>query len=660
MAMPDSEAVQIDLLSTVTRYAIDGLSAIIAILDPTGSILVTNRAWNEFAIANSPISQASLGVGANYLMVCDRAMRNGSAEAGTFAAGIRAVIAEEQPTFEMEYPCHSPTEKRWFLGRVTRIMVDGLLYVIVAHENITKRVLSEQGTRLFSTVINESLSGIIITDAIERMIYVNPAFERISGYTLEELRGHRPSILQGEGTDIQTKREIRETLQAQHPISVEILNYHKSGRPYWIEMHIAPVFDVSGELTHFVAIENDISLRKKVEADLRHSEARLEEAQRIARVGSWEFDVVAQQITWSKELFHLLGRKLELGAPNSEESLALYPPEDAAHVYRLAERAIRTGIGYDTDVRRILQDGSTHWFQAIGNTVKDETGNVIRLVGTLLDITQRKQVEQELADLHYSLQQAREAETAISARVQSVLLTPTIPQNLPGVEIAALSLPSQQVDGDFSDFVVHSDKLFDLVIGDVMGKGLTAALLGAATKAQILRSFIYHLLDNAPDARLPSPEALVRRVHHTLTPRLIQLETFITVTFVRFDLAAGCATLVDCGHTHTIHYQATTDEYRLIQGDGLPLGVLEKESYRQISIAISPGDLFVFYSDGITEAHNPEGEMYGANRLLELLRSRRYETPKEQIEALQRSLRDYTDTTNFADDVTCIVVAIHE
>jgi two-component system cell cycle sensor histidine kinase/response regulator CckA len=119
--------------------ALDALTAQVAILDERGVILATNRAWRNFATQNGlPTAQVSEGV--NYLAACDQAAP-AATEAAQMAQGLRKVIAGEKPEFILEYPCHSPTEQRWFLCRVTRFASGGPVRVVVAHENITQMKL---------------------------------------------------------------------------------------------------------------------------------------------------------------------------------------------------------------------------------------------------------------------------------------------------------------------------------------------------------------------------------------------------------------------------------------------------------------------------------------------------------------------------------------
>ena len=132
---------------SLTNIILDALSAHIAILDKNGVILKTNQTWRKFATANRlklPADTSPI----NYLSVCDLAKGESSEEAKVVAEGIRSVIDGEINEFLLDYPCHSPTEKRWFYMRVTHIPGDGPMRVVVSHENITALKLAEEALKI--------------------------------------------------------------------------------------------------------------------------------------------------------------------------------------------------------------------------------------------------------------------------------------------------------------------------------------------------------------------------------------------------------------------------------------------------------------------------------------------------------------------------------
>jgi len=121
---------------------LDGLSSHIAVIDASGEIVLTNKAYREFASQNGGDPRA-VSEGANYIAICDTAQGEGSLEAAPFGKAIRRVLDGSCLSFEMEYPCHSPDRKRWFIGRVTPFRGDGPQRAVVAHEDITERKKGE-------------------------------------------------------------------------------------------------------------------------------------------------------------------------------------------------------------------------------------------------------------------------------------------------------------------------------------------------------------------------------------------------------------------------------------------------------------------------------------------------------------------------------------
>jgi PAS domain S-box-containing protein len=110
--------------------------------------------------------------------------------------------------------------------------------------------------------------GIVITNADGLTTWVNPGFSRLCGYDPAELLGKKPgAVLQGAQTDAEAVQRLRTALQARQPCSVDLLNYHKDGHPYWVAIHITPLIDSAGQLARFVAIERDITDSKVAEQE---------------------------------------------------------------------------------------------------------------------------------------------------------------------------------------------------------------------------------------------------------------------------------------------------------------------------------------------------------------------------------------------------------
>ena len=255
------------------------------------------------------------------------------------------------------------------------------------------------------------------------------------------------------------------------------------------------------------------------------------------------------------------------------------------------------------------------------------------------------------------LAQARQREGEVGAKIQQTLLLGQPPHDLPGVQVAALTVPSQQIDGDFYDFYQHNNRCLDVVVGDVMGKGVPAALLGAAIKSSFLRA-LSSLIAPLDRGKLLEPEEIVTSVHVAVSRQFIGLESFATLCYARFNLEQCRVTLVDCGHTKTVHFHSRTGTSETLHGGNTPLGLSEGEIYKQVFAPFEVGDIFFFYSDGVTEAQNEAGEFFGVDCLIELIQTHSDLTPGELIDKVRAAVVAFSHTEAFADDVTCVAVKI--
>jgi PAS domain S-box-containing protein len=155
-------------------------------------------------------------------------------------------------------------------------------------------------------------------------------------------------------------------------------------------------YDNNGQVSRLYGTVQDISDRKFIEKNLRKSQARLVEAQRITKLGNWEWDVASDTTIWSQELYRIFGRDPALCSPSYEEVLLLYVEEDRQKHAQAVQLCVSTGESYYQELRILKPDGSCGYIEAIGHAECDEYGKVIRLYGTAQDISDRKNIEQEL------------------------------------------------------------------------------------------------------------------------------------------------------------------------------------------------------------------------------------------------------------------------
>jgi diguanylate cyclase (GGDEF)-like protein/PAS domain S-box-containing protein len=200
-----------------------------------------------------------------------------------------------------------------------------------------------EGVGFYAALVAEhSSDSIIVADRAGRVEWCSPSFERLSGYSLAELRGRTPgSVLQGAETDPATVALIREAIASYRPIRTEILNYTKSGAPYWIELAITPVFSADGTLTHFMSVERDVTERRRADAATAEIIARERQNQHERRL----FALTSEWLYATKSLDELL-----MVVRRAMETLI---PEAAGQFYLFSESrdtlelAARWGDGAD-------------------------------------------------------------------------------------------------------------------------------------------------------------------------------------------------------------------------------------------------------------------------------------------------------------------------
>ena len=262
-----------------------------------------------------------------------------------------------------------------------------------------------------------------------------------------------------------------------------------------------------------------------------------------------------------------------------------------------------------------------------------------------------------LREAEENLRAARENEIYVASKIQQALLLGRPPADFPGLEIAHMTIPSQAIDGDFYDFIRLDSESMDMVVADVMGKGIRAAFIGAALKSYFLRVVNETRLSTEGRVNI-EPEEIVDSVCTHMVAQLQELESFVTLFYARFYPKRNRLTFVDCGHVRPLHYHCESRHVGPLKGENMPLGFPEKKAFRQFNESFKAGDVFLFYSDGLTETKSPVGELYGEERLVKFLQHHAADCPEDLIQAVKAELTDFSGSSVFDDDFTCIAVKI--
>ncbi len=330
---------------------LDSLSAHIAIIDETGAIVTVNKAWRDFARANGVAAQ-NYAEGANYLRACDSAAGTHSEEAAPFAEGIRSVLSGQREKFELEYPCHSPSERRWYIGKVTQFAGGGPPRAVVAHENTTERKLVEErlheSERQFRALFENTLDAILITSDTGEYVGANDAACDLFGVSLDELLGAKVEDFVGPGEAHQTRLAWQAFLE-QGEQEGEFSLYRPDGEMRDLEFKAKAGF-VPGR---HLSVLRDVTERKRAEEGLREKEATLNSILNNLTEGVLVAD------TQGHVVFVNSAARSMLGVPD-EEPLDELPdpwegfdlPEAVAHCTRIRE-GIEAGVRYEETFLRV-------------------------------------------------------------------------------------------------------------------------------------------------------------------------------------------------------------------------------------------------------------------------------------------------------------------
>jgi len=304
-----------------------------------------------------------------------------------------------------------------------------------------------------------------------------------------------------------------------------------------------------------------------------------------------------------------------------------FPMDLAVSEVRLADRRLFTGIVRDITERKRAEEALQEYSERLEDMVEERTQELREAQAQIL-AQQRLQQELELA-----------------AQVQTSLLPRSVP-SLDGFDFAATALPARYVSGDLYDFILPDLETCHIVLADIAGKGIPAALLTSTARA-LLRAETEH--DDSPAIMLSS-------INTSLYEDLTQAEMFITFLAARLDARLGTLTYANAGHTETLWWQQASRTCRTLPVTGLPIGIYADASVEEKTLTLRPGDVVVFYSDGITEAANSQDELFGLDRLVTLVSDHVHLPASEVVRVIVETVEAFRAGAPRSDDLTLIVL----
>ncbi|MBD2179043.1 PAS domain-containing protein [Pseudanabaena sp. FACHB-1998] len=410
--------------------------------------------------------------------------------------------------------------------------------VTIISKDISDRKQLEIDLQLSENKLNDILNSttavitrtLIKNDGTWEITYVSEACEAVSGYSSKELIDDQALWVSS------IYSEDWQSLGDQ--IYADIFNEiggtyiyrfrHKDGSLRWMSQTNHSRWDKFLNAYVVTILTSDVSDRKRAEELLQRSELALIEAQRVAHIGNWEFEIQSQKITWSKELFLMFGLEPHQSEPNFTDYLQMIHPDDRLILQQKVEQAITEGIPYRVDYRTI-QDGTIRYHEGRAEVEKNAQGQVIRLYGTALDISDRKQIEIELLQAKENAEAATKAKSAFLANMSHEIRTP-----MNGVLGMAQLLETTPLDTEQQDFVKiikESGDALLTIINDILDLSkIESGMLELENRdfalTEVISSVCQLLSSQAQDKQIQLQYEIAPNIPHILvgdSPRLRQI-----------------------------------------------------------------------------------------------------------------------------------------
>ena len=472
-------------------------------------------------------------------------------------------------------------------------------------------------------------------------IYSSTAVNQILGFSQDEVIGKHY-------TEFLTPQDQAEQhfYSASHQPFYALTNHyrHKDGHPVLTESTGLPIINAQGKLAVWRGVDRDITARKQFQDALIESEKRTRLIIESSLSAIVIMDSYGLIIDWNHQAEKMFGWSHHEVIGQRLEDLIIPLRFRNAHLQGL-KLFLHTGIGpiLNQLIEHVAmrRDGSE--FPVELSIAPLKLGNAYIFSGFIHEITARKAAEQKIRQSEVSLAIAQ-SEIKIAQQIQASLC-PSTPINSDHFQVTGYCLPADKVGGDYFDYFFRNEDHLDMVIADVSGHSIGPALFMVETRSAI----------RTQAKRLGTPSETLTILNDFMFEDLDNADYFITLFYLQYDITTQQLCFANAGHPPPLLLTPFQSECRQLDAEGMILGVRKNVIFEQKSTALTKGDLILLYTDGLTEAENPDGEFFGVERLSDIFIQYAHHSPEKIIDVLLKHLKQFCQNESFKDDITLMI-----
>lgn len=404
----------------------------------------------------------------------------------------------------------------------------------------------------------------------------------------------------------------------------------RDGEVRWLEDQTSVIRDAEGRKTHNQGVLFDITERKLAEEALRKSE---EKFRRIVETAAEGFVLMNEDLV-IVDVNEAYCRKTGYSREEVIGSTSLDRVTEETREFMMQNReAILSQEYREFEAEGVTKDGRPLPILVHGNTLRDDRGEVIGHMAFITDMTEHKKA------------------LRLAGEVQKSLL-PQEGQRVRGLDIAGRNVSCEEIGGDYFDFIWHPDSRrgpFNVVVGDISGHGVDSALLMTTARA-FLRM------------RASQPgtiSEIISAMNSQLARDVLESGRFMTLFYLSIDPEERRMDWVRAGHDPALLYDPQHDVFEELKGEGIALGVMDDVLYNEHRREnLANGQIIAIGTDGIWEAFNIHGEMYGKERLRQCIRANARQSAADILGSVYEELRQFTQGRKTEDDITLVVIKV--